>query len=164
MTPKLLVSLPVLLLANAACGQALYLTCTTTSRPALDFKRIYKTPPAQGREQFIGDMASAGLLGVLVDKAESWEIKVAEATVESPEANSGPKFSGAAVTESKVSASHISPVAGVSYELNRITGKLTYSIQLSVETREAWTAKHGGQLPLLWKWEQACTGQGRPKI
>ncbi len=165
MNTKALLSLPLLVLANAASGQSLYLTCKTTAFPDLDFKKIYRSPPSDIRDQFIRDMGTEGLLGVLVNKAESWEVKLGEATVSSPEENSGPKFSGVTVTATKVSATETS--AGGSnyfYELNRITGKLIYRIYLAEESRKLWQGKHGGSLPFVWKWEQSCASSSSPKL
>jgi hypothetical protein len=165
MKPRTLLFLPFLALANAASGQSLYLTCKTTAFPDLDFKKIYKSPPLNTREQFIRDMAMEGLLGVLVNRAESWEVRPKQATVSSPEDNSGPTFSNATISETKVSATEMSAGGSTySYELNRITGKLTYRINLAEESRTSWQAKHGGSLPSIWKWEQLCTSASRPKI
>lgn len=165
MSTKSLVFLPLLLLANTASGQSLYLTCKATTFPDLDFKKIYKSPSPITRNKFILDMGMEGLLDVLVNKAESWQVNVGDATVSSPRENSGPKFSNATITEVKVSATEISrDGTNYSYEIDRITGKLTYSIQLTQETLASWRKKHGGSLPQFWEWEQSCTSSSRPKL
>ncbi len=163
---KLLVYLSLVLLANTASGQSLYLTCKTTSFPGIDFKKIYKTPPPNTRDQFIQDLISEAMVGILFKPAESWEIRTAERTVASPEHNSGPKFSDTTITDTKVSATAMSPngKSVITYELNRISGKLKYETYLTEEQTRAWQSKHGGQLSQLWKWEQSCTSSSRPKI
>lgn len=154
-----------MLLASTASAQSLYLTCKATTFPDLDFKQIYKSPPPNARDQFIQDMILEGLVGILLNKAESWEVKAAEAIVTSPEENSGPKFSNATITETKVSAKTSTDGSNhYSYELNRITGKLTYRIYLAEETMKSWRSKHGGLLPRIWKWEQSCISSSRPKL
>ena len=83
-------------------GKNFSLTCSATTFPDMDFKKIYKSPPPNPLDQFIQDMVEEGLVGILLNKAESWEIKTAERTVTSPEENSGPKFSNATITDTKV--------------------------------------------------------------
>jgi hypothetical protein len=163
---KSLAYLPLVLIATTVSGQSLYLTCKATTFPDMDFKKIYKSPPPNPRDQFIQDMIVEGLVGILLNKAETWEIKTAERSVTSPDENSGPKFANATITDTKVSATATSPNGKNNfwYELNRITGKLTYQIDLAEEETKAWRSKHGGQLPRLWKWEQSCTSSSRPRI
>ena len=163
---KSLAQLLLVFISGTVSGQSLYLTCNTTVFPDVNFKRIYKSPPSNTRDQFIRDLISEGLLGIVLKPAESWEVRVDDKTVASPEENSGPKFASATITSNKISATAMSPngKSVVTYKLNRITGKLEYEIYLTEEQTKAWQSKHGGQLSQLWKWEQSCTSSSRPKI
>lgn len=155
--------LAFLLLAGSASAQSLYLTCKATSYPVLNFKTVYRVVPANARNQFLGDMVVEGLAGVIVDKSESWEVNLPQGRV-TPAQGSGPEFVDAAVTDIRISASTLMRMGNVQYDLNRITGKLTYQIHLAEEARTAWNKKHGGTLPNLWTWEQDCTATSRAKI
>lgn len=165
MNKKAIFLLPLFLLSGIASGQSLYLTCKATSFPELDFNKIYKSPPSNPHEQLIGDMLAEGLGIVIVNKAESWVIKTSDATIYSPEANSGPKFENASITETKISASATS-ASGTYYtfEVNRITGTLVYSIHLEEYAIQSWRNKHAGALPSVWEWELMCVSSVRPKV
>ena len=161
---KSLTYLVLLLLVNGASAQSLYLSCKATSFPNLNFKTIYKVPPANARDQYLSDMIDQGLASVIVNKSESWVIKLPEAHISSPQ-RSGPEFLNAEITETRISANTLLRSGNFnSYDLDRITGKLTYQINLAEEVRNTWNKKHGGTLPILWTWEQVCTSASRPKI
>lgn len=162
---KALAYLALPFLINIASAQSLYLTCKATAWPDLNFKTIYKVPPANTRDQFLRDSMYEGFAGVIVNKAESWEINIAEGRISSPEENSGPKFTDAAITKTGISAIAHLPYGGSYYfDLNRITGKLVYRIYLAEEATKPWHAKHGGTFPSVWRWEQLCTSASRPKL
>jgi hypothetical protein len=160
-----LASLALLFLVDSASAQSLYLTCKATSYPDLNFTTIYKVSPANARDRFLDDMIVEGLVGVIVNKAESWVVTLPQGRISSPEDNSGPVFTDATVTDARISAQTRTPIGNnYSYDLNRITGKLTYEIYLANEVTSAWRKKHGGTLPPSWKWEQVCTASSRAKI
>ena len=161
---KAIIYLTLLLLVDSASAQSLYLTCKATSYPDLNFKTIYKVAPANARDKFLDDAIVEGLAGVIVNKSESWVVNLPEARISSPQ-GSGPEFINATVEELRISASTLLPSGNVhSYDLNRITGKLTYQITLAEAAQKAWRAKHGGTLPTLWTWEQVCIASSRAKI
>jgi hypothetical protein len=164
MNMKTLPTLVLAIFAGSASAESLYLTCKTTSYPELNFKVFYRVVPANPRQKFISDIAAEGLMGVIVNKAESWEINTIDGQISSPEENSGPKFSDLKVTKTSFTAQAYSPGASYTFSLNRITGKLNYRIYLSKEETTPWRAKHGGTLPHTWEWEQLCTAESKPRI
>lgn len=158
------VSLAFLLLVDGVSAQSLYLTCKATSYTNVNFDTIYKTPPANARDQFLEDMMLEGLLDVLVRRSESWVVALQQGRISSPEENSGPQFADATVTDARISAKAFTRTGSYSFELNRITGKLTYQIYLVEGVTKAWRQKHGGVLPTTWTWEQNCIAASRTKI
>lgn len=159
---KLLTYFALLFLVGNASAQSLYLTCKATSYPDLNVKTIYKVVPVNAPKQFMTDMLNQGLYSVIRNKSESWVVNLPEARITSPD---GSDFANAVITDIRISANGRSSSGSVwSYDINRITGKLTYQISLDEEARKAWKTKHGGTLPILWTWEQVCTAASSAKI
>lgn len=164
---RLLAVIPTLGLAAAAApAQSLFLSCKPTKFPDLDYAKIYRTNAPVTKDTFISDMMMQGLLGVLVNRASTWEIDVSKSTVSSPERNSGPVFSDAAITSTNVTATASMGSTGINadFSLNRINGALTYTIYLPEAQQKSWTQAHQGHLPSVWTWELACTSSAHPQI
>lgn len=155
----------LLLVVEAAFAQSLYLTCKAISGPDLKIATAYKSPPAKLEDQFINDMLVEGLVGLLYARPDSWVINLSEKRISSPSENGGFPFADASVTETKITATHrTAHGTSSSYDLNRITGNLTYRAYLSEEITSSWRSKHGGVLPAIWRWEQKCSSAPRPEI
>ena len=154
-----------LLFAGSASAQSLYLVCTPLSDPEPLYTTLYKVPPPDTRKQFMRDMIMEGLTFLLHSRPESWVVNISENRIFSPEENSGFFFKNPALTEARISAEHDTG-AGIrySYDLNRITGKLTYRAYLNEEIVLAWRSKHGGTLPAIWRWEHKCLARPRPAL
>lgn len=165
MNRKAFASVALLLVVEGAFAQSLYLTCKTLSGPNPKTATVYKVVPAGPQKQFINDMIAEGLVGLLLSRPDSWVVDLSERRISSPAENSGFSFSDASITETKIAATHHTAHGmSYSYDLNRITGNLTYRAYLSKEIVSSWRKKHGGALPTVWQWEQKCSSASRPAI
>lgn len=164
MNHKIVGILIPLLFTGSASAQSLYLACTPLSGPEPQYTTLYKVPPPDTRKQFMRDMMMEGLTFLLYPRPESWVVNISENRIFSPE-DSGFFFKNPAITEARISAEHDTG-AGIrySYDLNRITGKLTYRANLNEEIVSAWRNKYGGTLPAIWRWEHKCLAAPKPAL
>lgn len=154
----------IAMLSSPALAESLYLTCKTTNFSGLEFSKAYKKVPSNPQDQFLQDaLMEYDLIDVVTDRADSWEVNLDKKTISSPENNSGPVFTDAKVSPNKIEARVFAYGKSYTMDVNRITGKMTYTIYLAKDVMESWNKKHGGELPFVWKWEKDCKAT-KPKI
>lgn len=153
-----------LLVCTAVHAEVFYLACKTVRSPEFDLGEIYRKRPAPTMEQFVRDMIELGHAGLLATRAESWQVDTSSGRITSPEQAGVTSFSDASITETLITASRHFPKAGYSFQVNRITGKLTYRIVLLDEFSNEWRRAHGGTFPPTLLWEQTCTASSRPRV
>lgn len=151
-------------LAFATQAESLYLDCKTTSFSGVEFAKVYKQVPKNPQDQFLRDaLMEYDLVSVLKDRADSWEVNLDDKTISSPEKNSGPVFTDAKVTSNKIEARVMSFGKSYVMDVNRISGKMTYTVYMAKDVMASWKSKHGGELPYVWLWEKSCKAT-KPKI
>ncbi|WP_296216710.1 hypothetical protein [Pseudomonas sp. UBA2684] len=142
-------------------ADSIYLKCSLTDRPEINLLEVYSPPPADIsniQNKYLQDLAMSGVGYWAITPPETWKIDLSENLITTPEETTS--FQDIEVSETKI---HALSNHGT-FNLNRISGSLSYTRSLKEETLIKWTNLHGAPLPKHLTYELHCIPSSVPLI